>query len=88
MVWNLPEAITGEITLTLVGGKPTGDAYDGDGLLITTVSGQAGETIELPTVTKAGYKFEGWYMDYACSMPFVGTTYCNNLTLYAKWVKN
>lgn len=88
VVWNLPEAITGEITLTLVGGKPTGDAYDGDGLLITTVSGQAGETIELPTVTKAGYKFEGWYMDYACSMPFVGTTYCNNLTLYAKWVKN
>ncbi|MBR5120661.1 MAG: InlB B-repeat-containing protein [Clostridia bacterium] len=87
VVWKLPEAITGEVTITLTGGKPTGDAYDGDGLVITTVSGQVGDAIELPTVTKEGYTFEGWYMDYACSMPFVGKTYCNDITLYAKWVK-
>ena len=90
VVWELPEALTGDITITLAGGKTTGSNNTdvGDGLLIGTVTGQVGEAIELPEPTKAGYTFAGWYMDYACTMPFVGETYCNNITLYAKWVKN
>jgi len=88
VVWSLPEAFTGEVTLTLTGGKSPSGTYDGDGLLIDTVTGQVGDAIELPTPTKAGYKFDGWYMDYACTMPFVATTYSKDLTLYAKWVKN
>ncbi|MBQ7392279.1 MAG: InlB B-repeat-containing protein, partial [Clostridia bacterium] len=61
----------------------------GDGLLITTVTGQVGEEIVLPTdPQKDGYTFGGWYLDYACTMPFVVTTYSKDLTLYAKWVKN
>ena len=89
VVWELPEAFTGDITITLAGGKTMNGSTDvGDGLIIDTITGQVGETIELPTLTKAGYTFGGWYMDYACTMPFVGETYCNNITLYAKWVKN
>lgn len=89
VVWELPEAFTGEITITLTGGKTmNGNTDAGDGLLIGTISGQAGETIVLPDAPqKAGYKFEGWYMDYACTMPFTATTYCNDFTIYAKWVK-
>ena len=88
VVWELPEEPTGEVTLTFVGGQLKNGSTDiGDGLLITAVTGQAGEKIELPTPTKSGYKFGGWYMDYACTMPFVAETYCNDMTLYAKWVK-
>lgn len=89
VVWELPEAFTGEITITLAGGKTmNGNTDAGDGLLVGTVSGQVGEAIVLPEAPqKAGYKFEGWYMDYACTMPFTATTYCNNFTIYAKWVK-
>ena len=88
VVWTLPEAFTGEITLTLVGGKLSSGTYDDDGLSIGTVTGQVGEQIVLENPTKEGYTFEGWYMDYACTMPFVGEYYCNDMTLYAKWVKN
>lgn len=86
IVWELPEAIEGEVTLTLVGGKSS-NTYDGDGKLISTVTGQVGQEIVLPTPTQTGYKFDGWYMDYACSIPFTGTTYSQDLILYAKWVK-
>ena len=89
VVWELPEAFTGEITLTFVGGKIASGSTDiGDGLLIGTISGLAGEEIVLPDAPqKTGYEFEGWYLDYACTMPFVATTYSKDLTLYAKWVK-
>ncbi len=90
VVWELPERYTGEATLTFVGGEAmNGTTDNGDGLLITTVTGQVGETITLPEdPQKAGYRFDGWYLDYAGTMPFTEETYSKNLTLYAKWVKN
>ena len=89
IVWSLPEAIEGDVTLTFVSGKaPNGSTDNGDGLLITTVTGNVGEEIVLPEPpTKAGYKFDGWCLDYAGNMPFTGTTYSQDLILYAKWVK-
>ena len=89
VIWGLPEAIEGEVTLTFVSGKALEGSTDkGDGLLITTVTGIVGEDIVLPeNPTKEGYKFEGWFLDYAGNMPFTGTTYSKDLTLYAKWVK-
>ena len=89
VVWELPEAFTGEVTLTLTSGQAMNGSTDaGDGLLITTVTGQVGQAIVLPeNPTKTGYKFSGWYLDYACTIPFTATTYSNDLTLYAKWVK-
>ena len=89
IVWSLPEAIEGDVTLTFVSGKaPNGSTDNGDGLLITTVTGNVGEEIVLPeNPTKAGYRFDGWCLDYAGNMPFVGITYSQDLVLYAKWVK-
>ncbi|MBO7273964.1 MAG: InlB B-repeat-containing protein [Clostridia bacterium] len=89
IVWELPEAFEGEVTLTFVGGKaPNGSTDNGDGLLITTLTGNVGDTIVLPeNPTKEGYRFDGWCLDYAGNIPFVATTYSKDLTLYAKWVK-
>jgi len=41
----------------------------------------------IPTMTRAGYIFQGWYWDLACSNPVDGTIVINkDLTFYAKWV--
>ena len=90
VVWELPERLTGEVTINFVSGEAMNGKTDaGDGLFITSISGQVGEKIVLPEApTKAGFTFDGWYLDYAGTMVFTGDTYCKNLTLYAKWVKN
>ena len=87
IIWEIPSAPTGDVTLTFVGGKADYDGADeGDGLLITTLTGKAGEKIVLPqNPTKAGYTFEGWYLDYEGNIPFTPTTYSKDLLIYAKW---
>ena len=87
IVCNSTTAPTEEVTLTFVGGVADDDGIDnGDGLLITTLTGNVGENILLPTdPTKKGYKFEGWYLDYAGTVPFTETTYGKDLIIYAKW---
>ena len=84
VVWSLPEAISGEVTFTLANGK---NNLTDDGAFLSSVAGQVGEEIDFTAPTKDGYQFEGWYLDYACSIPFTGTTYSQDLILYAKWVK-
>ena len=84
VVWELPEAITGEVTVQCANGK---NNLTDDGSFIKSVTAQVGDAINLETPTKAGYKFDGWYLDYACSIPFTGKTYSQDLILYAKWVK-
>lgn len=43
-------------------------------------------TISLPTPTKDGYTFKGWYQDSSFTIPFTNSTkITNNITLYAKW---
>ena len=90
VVWELPERYEGEVTLTFVGGEAmNGKTDNGDGLFITSITGNVGETIVLPEdPQKTGYTFEGWCLDYAGTMPFTGETYEKSLTLYAKWTKN
>ncbi|MDD4211629.1 MAG: InlB B-repeat-containing protein [Clostridia bacterium] len=49
----------------------------------------AGSLIELPTPTRTGYSFEGWYLNAGLTEPFTATTMpASDLTLYAKWVIN
>ncbi len=44
------------------------------------------EDTVLPTPTREGYNFEGWFTDEACTQPFVqGTEKTSNFHLYAKW---
>ena len=42
----------------------------------------------LPTLTKTGYEFNGWYLDEALTTAFVDTVISNDLTLYAKFTNN
>ena len=80
IIWEVPSASNKEVTITFVGGKDGGDAK------IATAEGNVGETIVLPTnPTYPGLKFDGWYLDYACTIPFTATTYSNDLVVYAKW---
>ena len=48
--------------------------------------------VELPEPTKAGYTFQGWYSDEACTEKFGDAGYTYNPTedgeLYAKWAAN
>lgn len=49
-------------------------------------------TIEMPNITlqdavKSGYRFAGWYTDYARTEPIleIKTNDCTDMTIYAKW---
>lgn len=54
--------------------------FDTDGAaFIAPYTGKEGETIPaLPTLKKEGYKFEGWYTDYAYEHKFDRTTFGND----------
>ena len=44
-------------------------------------------TLNIPTPTKEGYKFDGWYTSDTYDTPLDTTGYVNsNITLYAKWI--
>ncbi len=49
-------------------------------------------TLQLPTPTRTGYTFQGWYSDEACKEKFGDAGYTYNPTedgeLYAKWAAN
>ena len=46
-----------------------------------------GDKVWLPTLTKNGFVFEGWYKDPSLQKPFGGTMPAKNITIYAKWEK-
>ena len=80
IVWDAPATPTEELTIIFVGGKDGGDSK------IATVTGNIGEPIVLPaSPTYPGFKFVGWYLDYAYTIPFTATTYSKDLVVYAKW---
>lgn len=57
------------------------------GLPIKSIGVQKGGRLsELPTTTKNGYVFDGWYLDKECSVAFdIEQPIDNDITLYAKW---
>ena len=49
------------------------------------------KNITLPTATKTGYTFNGWYTDSALTnklTSFNTSAFSEDVTLYAKWTKN
>ena len=77
VLWELPEAPTGEKTIQF---------YTGDGSKVASISGQVGDAIMAPEdPTLAGKTFGGWYLDSACTIPFTFTTFSRDLTLFAQW---
>lgn len=57
---------------------------------ISSVTVAAGNAIgNLPTPTKSGYRFDGWYLESSYSTKVSANTVVNsNITLYAKWVSS
>lgn len=54
----------------------------------TSFSGVAGDEISLPTPSRMGYDFTGWYKDGACTVPFTDrylTVENAGTTIYAGW---
>lgn len=57
----------------------------------TTIPATSGTTLPdpLPTTTKTGYTFDGWYTDEGCTQAATaGAAITQNTTLYAKWTIN
>ena len=69
------------VTITLNAGITSG-AYTGE--IAAPVVGVSGEEIILPHLEAV----EDWYLDYECTNRFTGTTFSEDLTLYAKLVSN
>ena len=71
----------GEVTITFVSnGNPVG-----------SLTGYESETIEdsVPTTTRTGYTFVGWFLDEALTQPYNLTVYPNvDTNVYAKWNVN
>ncbi len=58
------------------------------GETVESLSAQAGDKLtDLPTTTRSGYAFVGWYKDAACGNPWdaENDTVAGDMTLYAKW---
>ena len=57
------------------------------GSAVSSMKATSGNSITLPTPTKAGHTFGGWYEDSALTKAVSGTTYkpTADVTLYAKW---
>ena len=59
------------------------------GDILDPINVDYGATISLPTPTKTGYSFAGWYSDAALTSPFSQTMMTNEaITVYAKWTIN
>ena len=61
-----------------------------DGSKGSSIQKQQNETVTADelwdvTVNKAGYAFDGWYMDAECTVPFADFAVTKHTTLYAKF---
>lgn len=56
---------------------------------ITLLDGKALEASSVPTPTKEGYTFSGWYKNADCTVKFnFASVPTDNVTLYARWTLN
>lgn len=79
-----------------MGGSGQGSTDEVEGITFNTNGGEeieaitgltVGEQLRLPTPTKEGHNFLGWFTDEECSGTMLPTRYTYNgpVTLYAKW---
>ena len=72
--------------------KATLDFDTNGGSSVSSIDTKKGNTYgDLPTPTKSGYTFGGWYLDSALTTKVSSTDTIDstgNITLYAKWVDN
>lgn len=56
-----------------------------DGMTTEALTVVYGETVSLPSPTRAGYEFNGWYLDAAATEPFEAASLKASAVLYAGW---
>jgi uncharacterized repeat protein (TIGR02543 family) len=57
------------------------------GTSVSNITANFGESITLPTPSREGYTFDGWFTDVDLTVAFTETTMpAQDTTLYAKWV--
>ena len=62
------------------------DSNAGDASSADPMTGKNGQTINLPSVTRPGYTFIGWFTDSECTSAVANPfTIIGNATFYAKW---
>ena len=55
---------------------------------LNPVLAEFGKVLTFPTVTREQYRFDGWYLEAACTTEFSATDlFTEATTLYAKWTK-
>lgn len=57
------------------------------GSAVNSITAEYGSAVAIPTPTKSGYKFGGWFYDTSFKNKFGGTIPPTNKVLYAKWVE-
>lgn len=63
-----------------------GTILDKDGNPINSLTVQAGSNIVIPTPTKEGYLFNGYYLDQKLTTPFTDMSITENTTIYISWI--
>ena len=84
--------VTGQIAITAAGVLIPTKEYtisfnsNGADAAVGAIKGKYGDTILLPTPTKAGFNFAGWYRDSGFATSYVSTIMGKeDITLFAKW---
>lgn len=99
IIEKIPETRTTNVSVTAQWiGKQYTISYNTNGGTITTTNPISymtyrykGNAITLPTATKTGYTFDGWFIDSALTnkiTTFNTNAYSEDVILYAKWIKN
>lgn len=67
----------------------TVDFVTNNGTEVEQAKGASGMALQLPTLTKEGYYFAGWFTDAEFTEAFSQTTFPEaSTTIYAKWIEN
>jgi len=83
--------VTGELSITAVGVLIPTQTYTltfntNGGSNVTALSGIYGTLISLPSPTKTGFNFNGWFRDSSFATSYLSNTMGKeNITLHAKW---
>ncbi len=91
---SAPYAVSTNFYYTMPNYTLTIDINGGSGFSYTTVTGNQGSTITLPTISRAGYTFAGWTMTGSGTLSSASSTSptytfgTGNCTLVANWNAN
>ena len=78
-----------DITWTQVNADVEVTVVTNNGETVQPLLGADGMPLTLPTLTKEGYYFAGWYKDADFTEGFNNTTFpSGSTTIYAKWIEN